>query len=56
MPGNPIKMEGIDSSDWTRCPGLGEHNFELLKDLLGYSSEQLEWLLENGIIADRPPA
>ena len=56
MPGNPIKMKGIDSSDWTCCPGLGEHNFELLKDLLGYSSEQLEWLLENGIIADRPPA
>ena len=56
MPGNPIKMEGIDSSDWTRCPDLGEHNFELLEDWLGYTSDELNQFLEEGVIADRPPS
>ena len=55
MPGNPIKMKGIDPSDWTRCPDLGEHNFELLTEWLGYNSEQLARLLEKGVITDRPP-
>ena len=56
MPGNPIKMEGIDSSDWTRCPDLGEHNFELLEDWLGYTPDELNQFLEEGVIADRPPS
>ena len=56
MPGNPIKMEGIDSSDWTRCPDLGEHNFELLESWLGYTSDELNQYLAQGVIAERPPS
>jgi crotonobetainyl-CoA:carnitine CoA-transferase CaiB-like acyl-CoA transferase len=55
MPGNPIKMEGLSSSDWTRCPRLGEHNREVLDEWLGYSYERIETLRQDGLLADKPP-
>ena len=55
MPGNPIKMNGIDPADWTRCPDLGEHNAEVLEQRLGYSQSQVEEYLEKGVLADCPP-
>ena len=55
MPGNPIKMKSIDSADWTRCPDLGEHNVELLKEWLGYTESQVREYVEEGVLADRPP-
>ena len=55
MPGNPIKMKSIDSADWTRCPDLGEHNVEVLKEWLGYTESQVREYVEEGVLTDRPP-
>ena len=49
MVGNPIKMpDSIDDSDYTAPPTLGQHNDEVLLDLLGYSREKVDKLLEEG--------
>ena len=47
MVGNPVKMpDSIDDSDYTAPPTLGQHNDEVLGDLLGYSREKVDKLLE----------
>ncbi len=56
MPGNPIKMQGISSSDWTPCPKFGADNAAVLKDWLDYSDEEIDELERSGVIVDRPPA
>lgn len=55
MPGNPIKMRGISSDDWTPCPKLGADNAAVLKDWLDYSDGQIAELERAGVIVDRPP-
>ena len=55
MPGNPIKMEGISSADWTPCPKLGADNAAVLKGWLDYSDDQVAELERTGVIVDRPP-
>ena len=55
MPGNPIRMHGLDSSQWQRCPGLGEHNAEVLEDWLGMDAGQTRELVSQGVLHDRPP-
>ncbi|MFB3125250.1 MAG: CoA transferase, partial [Woeseiaceae bacterium] len=44
MPGNPVKMKGTSSADWTPCPKLGADNAAVLEGWLGYSSEQVQAL------------
>ena len=56
IPGNPIRMAGLDSLQWTPCPRLGEHNKLVLQDWLGLANEDVEGLLSDGIIFDQPPA
>ncbi|HJP51830.1 MAG TPA: CoA transferase [Pseudomonadales bacterium] len=56
MPGNPIKMIGLSSADWTPCPRLGGNNAEVLKDWLDYSDDQIDDLVTAGVLGDRPPA
>jgi len=56
IPGNPIKMKGISSADWTPCPRLGADNHEILREWLGYSIEEIEALECSGVIVNRPPA
>lgn len=55
MPGNPIKMRGISSDDWTPCPKLGADNAAVLRDWLDYSDGQIAELERAGVIVDRPP-
>ncbi|MYD43077.1 MAG: CoA transferase [Gammaproteobacteria bacterium] len=55
MPGNPIKMSSISNSDWTPCPKLGEDNWPVLHDWLGYDEPTVNELFEKGIIVDEPP-
>ena len=56
IPGNPIKMKGISSADWTPCPRLGADNPEILREWLGYSIEEIDALECSGGIVNRPPA
>ena len=55
MPGNPIKMPGIGSADWTPCPRLGNDNRTVLRDWLGYDEGRLAALEEAGVLVDKPP-
>ena len=56
VPGNPIKMVGIGSDDWTPCPTLGADNAAVLRDWLGYDDERIGEMERAGVLADRPPA
>ncbi len=55
MPGNPIKMQGLDSSQWTPCPRLGEDNAAVLRDWLGYDESRVRGLQRQGVLVDKPP-
>ena len=55
MPGNPIKMKGISSDDWTPCPTLGNDNHAILSQWLGLSESQIADLYSRGTIVDKPP-
>ncbi len=55
MPGNPIHLSGLDSSQWSPCPSLGEHNAEVLADWLDYEAEQIKTLTGSGVLLDSPP-
>ena len=55
MPGNPIKMAGIGSDDWTPCPRLGADNGAVLKDWLDYDDDRIGALESAGVLVDKPP-
>jgi crotonobetainyl-CoA:carnitine CoA-transferase CaiB-like acyl-CoA transferase len=55
VPGNPIRMAGLSSADWTPCPRLGADNATVLADWLGYRPEQIAELEQLQILIDRPP-
>ena len=55
MPGNPIKMQGIGSHDWTPCPGLGADNAAVLRDWLDYDDDRIAALQDAGVLVDKPP-
>ena len=48
--GNPLKMEKTPVTAFSRPPLLGEHTREVLTNILGYSSERIESLVQEGII------
>ena len=56
VPGNPVKMDGIGSDDWTPCPRLGADNAAVLGDWLGYDDEKIAGMERAGVLADKPPA
>ncbi len=56
VPGNPIKMAGIGSGDWTPCPRLGADNAAILRDWLDYDDERIAEMEREGVLADKPPA
>jgi crotonobetainyl-CoA:carnitine CoA-transferase CaiB-like acyl-CoA transferase len=51
MPGNPIKLSAAAEPRYTCPPGLGEHTERVLRELGGYSAEQLTHLKQAGVIA-----
>ena len=55
IPGNPIKMAGISSEDWTPCPRLGADNRAVLRDWLDYDDERIDVLEGAGVVVDKPP-
>ena len=55
MPGNPVKMAGIGSADWTPCPRLGADNRAVLADWLGYDAARIDALEAAGALVDKPP-
>lgn len=48
--GNPIKMSENKEEAFNPQPSLGEHNEEILGQLLGYSREKIEELKKNKVI------
>jgi len=55
MPGNPVKMNGIGSEDWTPCPRLGADNGAVLEDWLGCDQSRVAALQRAGVLVDKPP-
>ncbi|MBW2369654.1 MAG: CoA transferase, partial [Deltaproteobacteria bacterium] len=50
--GNPVKFIGEpDTLQKEKSPDLGEHNALILTDILGYSSEDVDRLYEQGVIS-----
>ena len=49
--GSPIKISDVETRGLRKpAPGLGEHNEEVLGNLLGYSGEKLRELKDHGVI------
>ena len=55
IPGNPIKMPGIGSDEWTRCPRLGADNRVVLRDWLDYDDAGVDALTKKQVLVDKPP-
>lgn len=55
-PGLPVKFNASREFKWHKAPGLGEHNSEVLKELLGLDNEDVDHLQEQGVLAQQPPA
>jgi formyl-CoA transferase len=51
--GCPVKLSA-SPADVQRSPLLGEHNDEILRDVLGYEGEALEAVWNSGAVGDRP--
>ena len=56
VPGNPIKLDGIGSDDWTPCPRLGADNAAVLREWLGYDDKRIAGMERAGVLANKPPA
>ena len=50
MPGNPVKLTGTPTTGYTPPPLLGQHTGETLRELLGYTAEQIDGLRSEGAI------
>ena len=53
--GNPIKLSD-SSSEVTRSPLLGEHTEEILRDVLGYSGDDIHRIAASGAVGELPKA
>jgi crotonobetainyl-CoA:carnitine CoA-transferase CaiB-like acyl-CoA transferase len=51
LPGNPIRMSGMQETISTPAPQLGQHTDEVLGRLLALSAHDLRTLRESGAIA-----
>jgi CoA:oxalate CoA-transferase len=48
--GNPLKMGKTPVTTFSRPPRLGEHTREVLTNLLGYSGEKIDYLVQKGAV------
>ncbi len=49
--GNPIKMTNIPDSDKREAaPEIGEHNYQIFKEMLNFSDEEIDKLKNDGVI------
>ncbi|MFP6806679.1 MAG: CoA transferase [Pseudomonadales bacterium] len=55
FPGSPVLFDNERAIDWRRAPKLGEHNQEVLSELLGLDESDIRRLSDAGIITDSPP-
>ncbi len=55
-PGCPVRLSDTPATYRRGAPGLGEHNREVLADLLDMESSEIDALLEARVLADRPPS
>ena len=55
-PGCPVRLSVTPATYRRGGPGLGQHNSEVLSEILGLSDEQVKHLLDERVIADRPPS
>ena len=46
----PWRMSDAPTPDYHRAPNLGEHNTEVLRDLLGMSEEEIAHLTDEGVL------
>jgi hypothetical protein len=54
IPGFPAKFSRWSTSNDLRAPLLGEHNSDVLQELLGLSEEQIAALYGNGVLVQDP--
>ena len=55
-PGIPLRLSETPARVRRRSPRLGEHNAEVLRDIGGLDEAEIERLMAEGVIANRPPA
>jgi crotonobetainyl-CoA:carnitine CoA-transferase CaiB-like acyl-CoA transferase len=55
-PGCPIRLSETPATYRRPAPGLGEHNGEILAEVLGMDAAVIEGLERSGVLADRPPS
>jgi CoA:oxalate CoA-transferase len=48
--GNQFRIPGYDAGPYSYAPLLGEHNVEVLKDLLGMSEEEIADAVSTGVL------
>ncbi len=53
-PGLPFRYASVDSWIYRPAPALGEHNLEILQGILGMSKEEIDQLIRDEVIGDRP--
>ena len=55
FPGLPLTINGQRGEGWNRAPKLGEHNRDILRDMLGMQDAEIDSLESAGVITNRPP-